>query len=54
VTETIEAIELCREAGWRYVISHRSGETPDPFIADFAVAMGAVSSKLEPHAAANG
>ena len=40
VTETIEAIELCREAGWRYVISHRSGETPDPFIADFAVAMG--------------
>ena len=40
VTETIEAIELCREAGWTYVISHRSGETPDTFIADFAVAMG--------------
>jgi enolase len=39
VTETIEAIELCRAAGWRYVISHRSGETTDPFIADFAVAM---------------
>jgi enolase len=40
VTETIEAIKLCREVGWRYTISHRSGETEDPFIADFAVAMG--------------
>jgi enolase len=40
VTETIEAIALCREAGWGYVISHRSGETEDAFIADFAVAMG--------------
>jgi enolase len=40
VTETIEAIELCRKAGWGYVVSHRSGETEDPFIADFAVAMG--------------
>jgi len=40
VTETIEAIDLCRKAGWGYVISHRSGETEDAFIADFAVAMG--------------
>ena len=40
VTETIEAIDLCRKAGWGYVISHRSGETADAFIADFAVAMG--------------
>jgi enolase len=40
VTETIKAIKVCREAGWGYVISHRSGETEDPFIADFAVAMG--------------
>ncbi len=40
VTETIEAIELCRKAGWSYVISHRSGETEDTFMADFAVAMG--------------
>jgi enolase len=40
VTETIEAVELCREAGWGYIISHRSGETDDAFIADFAVAMG--------------
>ena len=40
VTETIRAIEMCREAGWGYVISHRSGETEDTFMADFAVAMG--------------
>jgi enolase len=40
VTETIEAIDLCRQAGWSFVISHRSGETEDAFIADFAVAMG--------------
>jgi enolase len=40
VTETIEAIELCRKVGWGYVISHRSGETEDAFMADFAVAMG--------------
>jgi enolase len=40
VTETIEAINLCHKAGWGYVISHRSGETEDTFLADFAVAMG--------------
>ena len=39
VTETIDAIHLCRKAGWGFVISHRSGETEDSFIADFAVAM---------------
>lgn len=39
VTETIEAVQLCRDAGWGFVISHRSGETEDPFLADFAVAM---------------
>jgi enolase len=40
VTETIEAIDLCRKAGWGFVVSHRSGETEDAFMADFAVAMG--------------
>ncbi len=40
VTETIEAIQMCRTAGWGFVISHRSGETEDAFMADFAVAMG--------------
>ncbi len=39
VTETIGAVAMCREAGWRYFISHRSGETEDDFLADFAVAM---------------
>jgi enolase len=40
VTESIAAINLCHRAGWGYVISHRSGETEDSFLADFAVAMG--------------
>jgi len=40
LTETIEAIEMAREAGYTSVISHRSGETEDTFIADLVVAMG--------------
>lgn len=40
VTETIEAIEMAHKAGYTAVISHRSGETEDTFIADLAVAMG--------------
>ena len=40
VTETIEAIEIARSANYTAVVSHRSGETEDPFIADFVVAMG--------------
>jgi enolase len=40
VSETLEAIRVAREAGYRSVISHRSGETEDSFIADFAVATG--------------
>ncbi len=40
LTETIEAIEMAREAGWTAVVSHRSGETEDAVIADFVVAMG--------------
>jgi len=39
VSETVDAIRLCRKAGWTYVVSHRSGETEDAFIADFTVAM---------------
>jgi enolase len=39
VSETIEAVRMCRDAGWRYFLSHRSGETEDTFLADFAVAM---------------
>jgi enolase len=38
LTETLEAIELARAAGYNSIISHRSGETEDSFIADLAVA----------------
>ena len=41
VTEAIEAISLARKAGYKTMISHRSGETVDSYIADFAVAMHA-------------
>lgn len=40
VSETVAGIHLCRQAGWGFVISHRSGETEDAFMADFAVAVG--------------
>lgn len=45
VTETLEAIELAKRAGYNFIISHRSGETEDPFIADFAVAVNATQIK---------
>ncbi len=41
VSETFEAVDLARRYGYTSVISHRSGETEDTFIADFAVATGA-------------
>jgi len=41
VTETIEAVEMARKAKYASIISHRSGETEDAFIADLAVGMGA-------------
>ena len=41
VTETIEAIEMARRAGFTSIVSHRSGETEDTFISDFVVAMSA-------------
>ena len=40
LTETIDAIDVARRAGWSAVVSHRSGETEDTTIADFVVAMG--------------
>ena len=39
LSETISAVDLCREAGWTAVASHRSGETEDATIADLAVAL---------------
>jgi enolase len=41
VTETIEAIEMARAAGYASIVSHRSGETEDTFIADLAVGLSA-------------
>ncbi len=40
LTETIQAVELARQAGWTAVLSHRSGETEDTTIADLSVALG--------------
>jgi enolase len=40
LTETIDAIDVARRAGWSAVVSHRSGETEDTTISDFVVAMG--------------
>jgi len=40
LTETVAAIKMAQKAGWGAMVSHRSGETVDNFIADFTVAMG--------------
>ena len=41
LTETLDVIRLAKEAGYRFIISHRSGETEDTTIADIAVALNA-------------
>ena len=41
VSETIDAVNLAKSYGWKIMVSHRSGETMDNFIADFAVGVGA-------------
>ncbi|MEK7061193.1 MAG: phosphopyruvate hydratase [Patescibacteria group bacterium] len=41
ISETLSVIKMAREANWKVVVSHRSGETNDSFIADFAVGVGA-------------
>jgi len=40
LTEALDAVKLAYENGWRVMVSHRSGETEDTFIADLAVAIG--------------
>ena len=52
VTETLEAMAVCRRAGYRQFASHRSGETEDPCIADLAVGTG--SGRLKSGAPARG
>ncbi len=41
ITEALEAVKKAKEFGWKIIVSHRSGETNDNFIADFAVGVGA-------------
>lgn len=41
ITQTLEVIKVAQDAAWKIVVSHRSGETNDSFIADFAVGVGA-------------
>ncbi|MDY6954356.1 MAG: phosphopyruvate hydratase, partial [Thermodesulfobacteriota bacterium] len=41
LTETLETVEMAQEAGYETIISHRSGETEDTFIADLAVGLNA-------------
>jgi enolase len=41
VSEAIEAVNLAKSYGYKIMVSHRSGETTDDFIADFAVGLGA-------------
>ncbi|NLM50326.1 MAG: phosphopyruvate hydratase, partial [Clostridiaceae bacterium] len=45
LTETIDAVEMAHRAGYSAVISHRSGETEDTFIADLSVALNASQIK---------
>ncbi len=45
VTESLAAARMAEDAGWRVTVSHRSGETEDPFIADLAVGIGASQIK---------
>lgn len=48
ITETIEVIKLAQAANWQIIVSHRSGETTDDFIADFSVGIGASYTKFGP------
>ena len=41
LTETLDTVSLARRAGYSVVLSHRSGDTESPFLADLAVAIGA-------------
>lgn len=45
VSDTLEAIAAAHDAGWKTIVSHRSGETLDTFIADLAVGVGAYAIK---------
>ncbi len=46
VTETLQVVKMARDAGWKIITSHRSGETNDTFIADFAVGIASDYAKF--------
>ncbi len=46
VTETLKAIKLAKSAGWQTIVSHRSGETMDDFIADLCIGAGCPQCKF--------
>jgi len=46
ISQTIEVVKIARQANWKIIVSHRSGETEDNFIADFAVGVGADYTKF--------
>lgn len=46
ISETLKVIKMARDAGWKLITSHRSGETNDWFIADFAVGVGSDYAKF--------
>ncbi len=46
ITETLEAAELARNAGWAVIASHRSGDSEDTFLADLAVGLGCQAAKI--------
>jgi enolase len=52
ITETLEAIKMSHDAGYTCMVSHRSGETPDDFIADLVV--GAMTGQIKSGAPCRG
>lgn len=46
VWETLQVVKMARDAGWKVIVSHRSGETNDSFIADFAVGLASDFAKF--------
>lgn len=46
ITETLQVIKIAKDAGWKIIVSHRSGETNDTFIADFAVGVASEYAKF--------
>lgn len=46
VTEAIEAVKLAKKSDWQIIVSHRSGDSEDTFVADFSVGLGAFGAKF--------